>query len=88
MHNLTQYFAQFGSPVGAQGRAFGYIGHLIADQAALMAYIDIFYSWSTFAAVLVPVVLVLISAYRAGQRRRGVRRPLSFPASHAPCARL
>ena len=60
MHNLTQYFAQFGSPAGAQGRAFGYIGHLIADQAALMGYIDIFYSWSIFAAVLVPVVLILI----------------------------
>jgi len=60
MHNLTQYFAQFGSPAGAQGRAYGYIGHLIADQAALMGYIDIFYSWSIFAAVLVPVVLILI----------------------------
>jgi MFS transporter, DHA2 family, multidrug resistance protein len=60
MHNLTQYFTQFGSPAGAQGRAFGYIGQLVADQAALMGYIDIFYSWAVFAAVLVPVVLVLI----------------------------
>ena len=60
MHNLTQYFTQFGSPAGAQGRAFGYIGHLITDQAALMGYIDIFYSWSIFAAVLVPVALLLI----------------------------
>ena len=60
MHNLTQYFTQFGSPAGAQGRAFGYIGQLVADQAALMGYIDIFYSWAVFAAILVPVVLVLI----------------------------
>jgi DHA2 family multidrug resistance protein len=60
IHNLTQYFAQFGSPQGAQGRAFGYIGHLIADQAALMGYIDIFYSWAIFSAALVPVVLILI----------------------------
>jgi DHA2 family multidrug resistance protein len=60
MHNLTQYFTQFGSPAGAQGRAFGYIGQLVVDQAALMGYIDIFYSWAVFAAVLVPVVLVLI----------------------------
>jgi len=60
MHNLTQYFTQFGSPAGAQARAFGYIGHIIADQAALMGYIDIFYSWSIFAALLVPVVLLLI----------------------------
>ncbi len=60
MHNLTQYFTQFGSPAGAQHRAFGYIGQLVADQAALMGYIDIFYSWAVFAAVLVPIVLVLI----------------------------
>jgi DHA2 family multidrug resistance protein len=60
MHNLTQYFTQFGSPVGAQGRALGYIGHLISDQAALLGYIDIFYSWAIFAAVLVPIVLLLI----------------------------
>jgi hypothetical protein len=38
----------------------GYMGQLVADQAALLGYIDIFYSWSIFAAVLVPVVLVLI----------------------------
>jgi DHA2 family multidrug resistance protein len=60
MHNLTQYLTQFGSPAEAQRRAFGYIGQLVADQAALMGYIDIFYSWAVFAAVLVPIVLVLI----------------------------
>jgi MFS transporter, DHA2 family, multidrug resistance protein len=60
MHNLTQYFTQFGSPVAAQARAFGYIGHLISDQAALLAYIDIFYTWAIISAALVPVVLILI----------------------------
>jgi MFS transporter, DHA2 family, multidrug resistance protein len=60
MHNLTQYFTQFGSLSGAQGRSIGLIGQLVADQAGLMAYIDIFYSWAIFAAVLVPVVLLLI----------------------------
>jgi DHA2 family multidrug resistance protein len=60
LHNLTQYFTQFGSPAEARGRALGYIGHVISDQAALLGYIDIFFSWSIFAAVLVPVVLVLI----------------------------
>src|SRR5262249_39554915 len=38
VHNLTQYFGQFGSPAGAQGRPFGYIRHLIADPPALMDY--------------------------------------------------
>jgi DHA2 family multidrug resistance protein len=60
LHNLTQYFTQFGSPAGAQSRAFGYIGQVISDQASLLGYIDIFYSWSVFAAVLVPVTLLLI----------------------------
>jgi DHA2 family multidrug resistance protein len=60
LHNLTQYFTQFGSPVGARGRAIGLIGQTVMNQAALMAYIDIFYSWFVFAAVLIPVVLLLI----------------------------
>jgi MFS transporter, DHA2 family, multidrug resistance protein len=60
LHNMTQYFAQSGSQSSAQARALGYIGHMIGDQAALMGYIDIFYSWAIFAAVLVPLVLLLI----------------------------
>ncbi len=60
MHNLTDYFTQFGSPASAQARAFGYIGQLIGQQAALMAYIDIFYTWAIVAALLVPAVLLLV----------------------------
>ncbi len=60
LHNMTQYFAHSGAPSNAQGRAIGYIGQLVSNQAALMAYIDIFYSWAIFAAVLVPIVLLLI----------------------------
>ena len=36
-----------------------------------MGYIDIFYSWSIFAAVLVPIVLLLIR--RVGPARRPSR---------------
>jgi MFS transporter, DHA2 family, multidrug resistance protein len=60
MHYLTQFFTQSGSPATAQGRAMGYIGQMIGNQAALLAYIDIFYMWCIFAAVLVPLVLLLI----------------------------
>jgi MFS transporter, DHA2 family, multidrug resistance protein len=60
LHKMTQYFAQSGAPSGAQGRAIGYIGQLVSNQAALMGYIDIFYSWAIFAAVLIPMVLLLI----------------------------
>ena len=60
LHHLNQYFTQFGSTVAAQGRSMGLIGQSVANQAGLLAYIDIFYSWSIFAAVLVPIVLLLI----------------------------
>jgi DHA2 family multidrug resistance protein len=66
MKQLTQYFSHVGSPANAQGRAIGYIGHLVSNQAALLAYIDIFYSWAIFAAVLVPLVLLLVR--RVGPR--------------------
>ena len=33
---------------------------MIANQAALMGYIDIFFTWSIFAAALVPLILLLI----------------------------
>ena len=55
LHNITGYFAQSGSPASAPSRAMGYIAHLVSDQAALMAYIDIFYGWCIFAIVLVPL---------------------------------
>jgi DHA2 family multidrug resistance protein len=67
--HLMQYFGQSGSPTSAQGHAIGYIGQLIGGQAALMAYIDIFFSWSIFAAALVPLTLLLIR--RVGPARAG-----------------
>jgi len=66
LHQLTQYFTQFGAPASAQGRSIGYVGQLVSEQAALMGYIDIFYSWSIFALVLIPLVLLLIRRVEPG----------------------
>jgi len=66
LHNLTEYFTQFGSAASAQGRAIGYIGQTIANQAALMGYIDIFFTWSVVAAAFVPFVLLLIRRVDTG----------------------
>jgi DHA2 family multidrug resistance protein len=63
---ITGFFAHTGSPADAAGRAMGYIGHMIESQAAILAYIDIFYSWAIFAACLIPVVLLLIRRVRRG----------------------
>ncbi len=58
---ITQYFTQQGAaPTAAQSHAYGYIGQLVSGQASLLAYIDIFRTWAIFAALLVPIVLLLI----------------------------
>ena len=58
---ITQYFTQQGAPpTEAQAHAYGYISQVISGQASLMAYIDVFYTWAIFAALLVPIVLLLI----------------------------
>lgn len=63
---ITDFFAHTGSPANATARAMGYIGHVIESQAAIMAYIDIFYTWAIFAACLIPVVLLLVRRVRQG----------------------
>jgi MFS transporter, DHA2 family, multidrug resistance protein len=61
LKHVTHVFVQRGAPpTAAQAHAFGYIGRLVGSQASLMAYIDVFCTWAIFAAVLVPIVLVLI----------------------------
>jgi DHA2 family multidrug resistance protein len=60
LNQITRYFAHNGSAGSAHARALGYLGHLVGDQATLLAYIDIFYTWAIFAALLIPVVLLLI----------------------------
>jgi MFS transporter, DHA2 family, multidrug resistance protein len=72
LHNLTQYFSHLGSAASAQGRAMGYMGQLVASQAALMAYIDVFFSWCILAAVLIPAVLLLIRRVEPASGRGAV----------------
>ena len=58
---MTQLFTHQGAPpAAAQSHAYGYIGQQVSGQASLMAYIDIFHTWSIVALILIPVVLVLI----------------------------
>lgn len=60
LNHLGQYLSPGAAPAEASSRALGYIGQIVEQQAALMAYIDIFYTWAIIAAVLIPVVLLLI----------------------------
>ena len=61
MKQMSQYFIHQGAPpTTAQSHAYGLIGRMVASQASLLAYIDVFYTWAIFAAVLVPIVLLTI----------------------------
>ncbi len=67
LNHITHYFTEHGAPTAAaQSHAYGYIGQLVSGQASLLAYIDIFRTWAIFAALLVPVVLVLIRRVSGG----------------------
>ncbi len=69
LRHITEFFTQRGAPPStAQSHAYGYIGQLINQQASLMAYIDVFHTWAIFAAMLVPVVLLLIRRVEPGGR--------------------
>jgi DHA2 family multidrug resistance protein len=69
LQGLTHYFTARGaSPTSAQSHAIAYIGQVIDGQATLMAYIDVFYTWAIFAALLVPVVLLLIGRMSGAPR--------------------
>jgi DHA2 family multidrug resistance protein len=64
---FTQFLTHQGiPPTGAQSEAYNYIGQLVSGQASILAYIDIFYTWAIFAAVLVPIVLLLIKRVSSG----------------------
>ena len=61
MKQMSQYFMHQGAPpTTAQAHAYGVIGRTIMSQASLLAYIDVFYTWAIFAAVLVPIVLLTV----------------------------
>ena len=60
LDQITQAFkAQGGAAVQAQSEAIGWIGQTIASQAALLAYIDVFFVLAVVAACVAPVALIL-----------------------------
>jgi MFS transporter, DHA2 family, multidrug resistance protein len=61
LRQMTRYFMQHGASAGdANGQAIGFIGQLVQMQAAILAYIDVFYVCAITAAVMIPLVLILV----------------------------
>ena len=61
VQQMTHYFASHGaSAADATGRAMALIGQMIQTQAAILAYIDVFQLCAIAAALMIPLVLVLV----------------------------
>jgi len=61
VHQMTQYFMSHGaSATEANGQAMGFIGQLVRMQATILAYIDVFHVCAITAAVMIPLVLLLV----------------------------
>jgi MFS transporter, DHA2 family, multidrug resistance protein len=61
VHQLTDYFAAHGASASeAASRAMAYIGQLIGAQATILAYIDVFHLCAIAAALMIPLVLLLV----------------------------
>jgi MFS transporter, DHA2 family, multidrug resistance protein len=61
VQQLTQYFMSHGASASdANGQAMGFIGQLIQMQATIMAYIDVFHVCAIAAAIMIPLVLLLV----------------------------
>jgi DHA2 family multidrug resistance protein len=61
LQQMTHYFTAHGaSAADAAGQAMALIGQIIRTQATILAYIDVFYLSAITAAVMIPLVLVLV----------------------------
>jgi len=61
MQQVTKYFMQQGaSPGDAHNQAMGFVGQLVQSQASILAYIDVFHVCAIVAALMIPIVLVLV----------------------------
>jgi DHA2 family multidrug resistance protein len=61
LQNMTRYFMQHGSTAAdAKSQAIGMIGGMVRTQATIMAYIDVFAVCAVVAALMIPMVLLLV----------------------------
>jgi DHA2 family multidrug resistance protein len=74
VQQMTRYFMHHGSAAGdANSQAMGMIGQMVRMQANLMAYIDVFHVCAIAAALMIPLVLLMVRRVqlRGGQAAAG-----------------
>jgi DHA2 family multidrug resistance protein len=60
LRKATDYFVSQGtSALDAQRQAMAWIGQLVASQATLLAYIDVFWGSAVFAVAMIPLALLM-----------------------------
>ena len=75
LQQMTHYFTAHGvSAADAAGKAMALMGQIIRTQATILAYIDVFHLCAITAALMIPLVLVLV--------RRINIRATSAPIGH------
>jgi DHA2 family multidrug resistance protein len=61
LSQMTKYFTAHGASAGdAAAQAIGMIGQMVRTQAAILAYIDVFHVCAIAAALMIPLVLVMV----------------------------
>ncbi len=61
LKQVTGHFMAQGSSAGeAHHQAIGFLGQLIQSQATILAYIDVFHVCAIAAALMIPLVLILV----------------------------
>ncbi len=70
LHGITQYLMQQGASAGAaRNAAMELLSQIVEKQATILAYIDVFYICAVAAALMIPVVLIMVR--RVQLRGRG-----------------
>jgi len=70
LHQLTQYFVS-SSLVQAQQQAIAWIGQQVQAQAALLAYVDVFWVLMAISLAAVPLALILRNVKLGGTAPTG-----------------
>jgi MFS transporter, DHA2 family, multidrug resistance protein len=61
LSQITNYFISHGASAGdAKGQAIGMIGQMVRTQATILAYIDVFHVCAIVAALMIPLVLIMV----------------------------
>jgi DHA2 family multidrug resistance protein len=65
LNQIESYFRTHPSTGSAVGTSFAYIGQLVQTQAAILAYIDVFFALAAVAGLMIPLSLSLRSVTTA-----------------------